>query len=64
MTNARWPSTAKGTSAVGEEVVAAGERERRLSTRIVVSVDEPDLVGMAVLLQLHGAVEEDLERQR
>jgi hypothetical protein len=44
-------------------VVAAGERERRLSTRIVVSVDEPDLVGMAVLLQLHGAVEEDLERQ-
>lgn len=55
MTNARCPSTAKGTSEVGDVgVVAVGERERRSSTRIVVKADEPEREGIAVLLQLHG----------
>ncbi len=65
MTNARCPSTAKGTSEVGEEgVVAVGERERMSSTRMVVSAEEPEREGIAVLLQLHGGADVDLYRSK
>jgi hypothetical protein len=64
VTNARCPSTAKGTSDVGEEGVAGlGERERRSSTRIVVKAELPEREGMAVLLQVHGGAE-DLHGER
>ena len=61
MTRARCPSTAKGTSEVGDVgVVALGERERRSSTRMVVRAVLPERDGMAVLLHVHGGTD-DLE---